>query len=110
MPDQNESPTPGYLNPRTVSYTLSSKMYEYIMRLLDLGVLEGPLGEMNASPEAAKILEALHVVASGGEVSFSVTKPGQEAVIADLNRRLSVAQEEANQINKAAGYYVTAAP
>lgn len=109
MPDQNESPTPGYLNPRTVSYTLSSKMYEYLMRMIDLGLLEGPLGEMKPAPQVKKVVEALHIVAAGGEVEITITKPAQQDVLSDLNRRLSIAQEESNEINKAAGYYVTAA-
>ena len=98
------------VGPRTVSYTLASNFYEYLMRLIDLGMIEGPIGDMKPNPEIAKVVELVHAVLAGGEVRAEIIRRGNPDIFNELNRRLVTAQAEANAINAAAGYYVTASP
>lgn len=95
--------------PRTVGYQLASQTYEYLMRLIDLGIFEGAVGEMTLNPTVQPILTALHQVLSGGEVKIEVVHRGNPDIINELNSRLADAGTESNEINKKAGYYVTAA-
>ena len=94
--------------PRLVGYQLASKTYEYLMRVVDLGAFEGPIGEMNLPPDLQKALEAVHTILAGGEVEFKVVHRGNPDIVNELNRRLSDGMREANEINAKAGYYVTA--
>ena len=96
------------VGPRTVGYQLASETYAYLMRLIDLGVFEGPIGEMALNPAVRPVLEALHQVLSGGEVKIEVKHRGSPDILNELNRRLEEAGKESNEINKKAGYYVTA--
>ena len=95
--------------PRTVGYQLASQTYDYLMRLIDLGIFEGAVGEMTLNPAVQPILAALHQVLSGGEVKIDVVHRGSPDILNELNRRLADAGTESNEINKKAGYYVTAA-
>lgn len=95
--------------PRLVGYQLSSKTFEYLMRSIDLGAFEGPIGEMGMPPELKKVVEAMHHVLAGGEVKVEVVHRGNPDIVNELNRTLDEGMREANEINKKAGYYVTAA-
>lgn len=99
----------GVMGPRMVGYQLSQGNYEYLMRILELGALEGPLGEMRPNEALRPIFEALHHVMAGGEVDVKVTRRGNPDIVNDLNRRLEKGTAEANEINRRAGFYVTAA-
>lgn len=94
-------------NPRLVGYQLTEATYGYMTRCLDLGALEGPLGDMKPTPEVAAIMQALHAVLAGGKVNIQVESRGNPDIFNELNRRLEAASRDANAINKAAGYYVT---
>lgn len=95
--------------PRIVSYNLATHTYEYIMRMVNLGVFEGPLGDMKPTEQVAKVLEALHQVVAGGEVKIEVVHRGNPDILNDLNRIVREALAESNEINKKAGFYFTAA-
>ena len=60
-------------DPTLVSYPLARSAYEYIMRMKDLGALEGALGEMSLLPALQPIVEAIHVILAGGSVDVKVT-------------------------------------
>ena len=94
-------------NPRLVGYQLTEATYGYMMRCLELGALEGTLGDMKPTPEVAAMLQALHAVLAGGKVNFHIESRGNPDIFNELNRRLEAAGRDANAINKAAGYYVT---
>jgi hypothetical protein len=96
------------IGPRLVGYQVAHKLYQYIQRALDLGALEGPLGEMQPSPELWRVLEAVNIVLSGGAVKIEVQQRGNPDIVHELNRLLSEAMTEANEINKKSGFYVTA--
>lgn len=98
------------LGPRLVGYNLASQAYDYLMRIINLGLISGPIGEMELNPYVKPVIEALHTVLAGGEVELVVKNRGNPDIIRELNRRLEEAGKEANEINKKAGYYVTAAP
>jgi hypothetical protein len=99
--------TPSTVGPRLVGYQLASQTYEYMMRLIDLGVFEGAVGDMKLTAQVAEVVEALHQVLSGGEVTIETKHRGNPDILNELRRRLEAAQAEANEINKKSGYYVT---
>lgn len=100
---------PDPIGPRVVAYNLSSGTYGYMMRMLDLGVLEGALGEMEMAPQVKELFEAMHHVVAGGDVKLEIVRRGNPDIVGELNRRLSEGMREANEINQRSGYYVTAA-
>ncbi|WP_239014714.1 hypothetical protein [Archangium violaceum] len=94
--------------PRVVGLSVASSLNEYMMRIQELGAVEGPDGELELSPEVRPILEALHQVLSGGSVEVKVLHRGNPDIVNELNRRVQQVGQEANAINKAAGFYLTA--
>lgn len=97
------------IGPRVVGYNLSSQTYAYMMRMIDLGIFEGAVGEMDLAPGIQEIIEALHHVVAGGEVKMEVVRRGNPDIVNELNRRIADGMREANEINERSGYYVTAA-
>lgn len=97
------------LGPRLVGYQLASQSFEYMMRALDLGAFEGNIGEMQFTPQVKAVLEAMHHVLAGGEVKVEVVHKGNPDIVNEMNRRLAAGLDEANEINKKAGFYVTIA-
>jgi hypothetical protein len=95
-------------NPRLIGYQLTESMYGYLSRALDLGALEGPLGDMKPTPELAAVLQAANAILAGGKVKIEIESRGNPDIFNELNRRLESAGKDANSINKAAGFYVTA--
>jgi hypothetical protein len=93
-------------NPRLVGVQVTESTQQYLTRCLELGALEGPLGDMKVTQEVAAILQALHAVLAGGKVNVEVESQGNPDVFNELNSRLEAAGRDANAINKATGYYV----
>ncbi len=94
--------------PRVVAYNLASQTYEYMMRAINLGVFEGSIGQMKFTPPVQGIIDALHTVLAGGAVEITVTQRGNPDILNELNNRIRASMDEANEINKKAGYYFTA--
>lgn len=94
--------------PRVVNLTLASSIGDYILRAQELGVVEGTSGAMELHPSLKPILEALHHVLAGGEVEVKVVHRGNPDIVNELNRRAEQGIQEANAINAAAGFYLTA--
>lgn len=97
-------------NPRLVGYQLTEASYGYLARALDLGAVEGALGEMKVTPDIATLMQAINAVLAGGKVKVEIESRGNPDIFNELNRRLEAAAKDGNAINKAAGYYVTAIP
>ncbi len=95
-------------NPRLVGYQLTESSYGYLARALDLGAVEGPLGEMKVTPDIAALVQAINAVLAGGKVKVEIESRGNPDIFNELNRRVEAAARDANGINKHAGYYVTA--
>lgn len=102
MPDYN--PMGGAT---VLSYPVTASTYGYIVRMMELGIFEGELGNMKLTPEVHAVIEALHVVLSGGEVKIEVTDRGNPDIQNDLRRRQDASTADANEVNKKSGYYVT---
>lgn len=94
-------------NPRLVGYQLTESMYGYLSRALDLGAVEGPIGDMKVTPELAAVMQAANAILAGGKVKIEIESRGNPDIFNELNRRLEAAARDSNAINKAAGYYVT---
>ena len=94
-------------DPTLVSYPLARSAYEYIMRMKDLGALEGELGKMSLLPALKPIVEAIHVVLAGGSVEVTVTGRANPDILRELGEMFEKGSEDANYINKKSGYYVT---
>ncbi|MEN9799007.1 MAG: hypothetical protein RL653_2703 [Pseudomonadota bacterium] len=93
-------------NPRLVGVQLTESTHQYLTRCLELGALEGPLGDMKVTQEVAAILQALHVVLAGGKVNVQVESQGNPDVFNELNSRMEAAGRDANVVNELAGYFV----
>ena len=94
-------------DPTLVSYPLARSSYEYIMRLKDLGALEGALGSMTILPALQPVVEAIHTILAGGAVNITVTQRGNPDIVRELKEMLERGQKDANFINEKSGYYVT---
>ncbi len=94
--------------PRVVGLSVASSLSEYLMRIQELGAVEGPDGAMEFSPEVMPILEAIQQVLAGGTVEVKVVHRGNPDIFNELKRRVEQVGREANAINKAAGFYLTA--
>jgi hypothetical protein len=94
--------------PRTVGYQLTSNMYEFMMRCIDLGCFEGPIGNMQIAEPLKPVIAAMIEVLAGGTVKFESVQRGNPDINHELTRRLDDAIAEANTINGKVGYYVTA--
>lgn len=94
----------------TVAYPMASSIYAYFGRLRELGAIVGELGEMELEPEIRKLVICIHHVLAGGEVTCDVTRKGSMDIFNDLEKRFEDGLREANDLNKAAGYYVSLAP
>lgn len=95
--------------PTTVSYTVTSSLYEYIHRCYALGAIEGPIAEHDLAPALKEILQAAHHYLAGGEVEVKVVRRGNPDIVNELDSLFDRVARDANEINKAAGYYVAGA-
>jgi hypothetical protein len=91
-----------------VTRETTSNAYAYQIRLLQLGALEGALGNIAVNPDLKPVIEALHQVLAGGTVEIKIAQAGNLDIAAELNRRLERATAEANAINKQSEYTLLA--
>lgn len=106
--DESGAPGDGALaGPQLVNYPLTHSAFDYLRRLMSLGVLEGPLGKMVIAPAMRPVIEAMHVVLAGGEVKIEVVRRGHPDLVRELEGRAEKAAADANTINEKSGYYVT---
>lgn len=96
------------MGPTLVSYPLTQAAYDYVMRVLSLGIYEGPIGDMQFAKDIEPVLEALHTVLSGGTVTVTIEHRGSPDIKRELDERMLQMGRDSNEINKKAGYYVTA--
>lgn len=93
---------------KLVTRETTSNGYAYQMRLLQLGALEGTLGNIAINPDLKPVLEALHQVLAGGTVEIKIAQAGNLDIVTELNRRLERATAEANALNKQSEYTLLA--
>lgn len=94
----------------TVAYPVASSIHAYFARLLGLGAIDGGLGEHELAPDVRELVIAIHHVLAGGKVRCDVEQRGSMDIFNDLERLFEQGQNEANEINNAAGYYVSVIP
>jgi len=93
--------------PQIIGHSVTYSAYEYLKRIISLGVFEGSLGKMRISDAMQPIVDAMHVVLAGGEVKIEVLHRGNPDIVSELRTRVEVATNDANVINEKSGYYVT---
>ncbi|AEI63503.1 hypothetical protein [Corallococcus macrosporus] len=74
---------------------------DYLARGRELGAVEGPLGARVLNPALRPVLEALHHVLAGGEVSVHILQRGNADLVDELNLRAERATEEASTLDTA---------
>src|SRR5262245_10737464 len=94
--------------PQLVTRETTSNAYAYQIRLLQLGALEGALGNIAVNPDLKPVIEALHQVLAGGAVEITIAQAGNLDIVTELNRRLERATTEANAVNKKSEYSLLA--
>ncbi len=94
-------------DPTLVTYPLARSTYEYIMRVKELGALEGALGHMTLLPALQPLVDAIHTILAGGAVDITVTQRGNPDIINQLTTMFAQGTKDANYINEKSGYYVT---
>lgn len=99
---------PSNMGPTLVSYPLTQTAYDYVMRVLGLGIYEGPIGDMQLAKDIVPVIDALHTVLSGGRVQIVVEQRGSPDIKRELDERMAQMGRDSNEINKKSGYYVTA--
>ena len=109
--DHDEDGYGGYsganLGPRLVSVPFAQKLSEYLDRALELGALEGPLGEMDLAPDLFPLIDGIHHVLAGGAVKVEVERKGNPDIVKQLARLREKGRDDSNVINRESGYYAT---
>jgi hypothetical protein len=95
--------------PTIVNYGVTSSLYEYLMRCMALGAIEGPIGSHDLAPPLKEILQAAHHWLAGGEVEVKVVRRGNPDIVNELDSQFDKVGKDANELNRAAGYYVAGA-
>jgi hypothetical protein len=93
--------------PQIIGHSVTYSAYEYLKRIISLGVFEGTLGNMRVSDAVRPVIDAMHVVLAGGEVKIEVVHRGNPDIVSELARRVEDSTRDANAINEKSGYYVT---
>jgi hypothetical protein len=107
----NPPPNPPYQDPKgpkVAALNLASKLLAYVERVNELGLTLGGDGQFVISEELQPAIRALHVVLSGGRVEVSEVERGNPDVLAELDRRVLDGLAEASELNKRAGFYLSA--
>ena len=77
------------LNPKVLGVQIPSAARDYAYRWLDLGAIEGPVGNMQLSPELIAIMEAIHHVLAGGEAVVEIKEAGAAPIVEELDSMLN---------------------
>jgi len=93
--------------PQLIAHSVTYSAYEYLKRIISLGVFEGTLGKMQISDAVRPVVDAMHVVLAGGEVKIEIVHRGNPDILNELRTRVDAATKDANEINEKSGYYVT---
>jgi hypothetical protein len=94
---------------RIVQLSLSSALSEYLERVRELGAVESSHGGVELNPTLQPVLQALHHVLAGGEVTVHVTRQGLPDIYEELQERAARAVRETNALNQPPGVVVVTA-
>ena len=90
--------------PQLVTRTTVASAKAYVIRLLQLGAVEGTTGDADINPQLQPMIEAIHHVLAGGKAEIKLVEAGEMQVVQELNRRLAEVTEETNTINRRGEY------
>jgi hypothetical protein len=97
-------------NKRFITYPMSVGMYKYLEALMDGGLLTGDLGDNDLSHNLKEFVHAVHHVLAGGRAHVVIDEPGAAGKVAQLDAALQDGTDSANELNGAAGIYISIAP
>ena len=83
------------------------QLHQYVQRLVELGAAIGGFGKAEINPKVKPINEAFHHILAGGEVKLELINEGDPSIVEELDALIDEGYEEANRINKKAGYRLT---
>jgi hypothetical protein len=107
-PRQKKTTPPRRRGPSVVGVNLAVSSYEYLQRLHDLGLFEGPAGRENLHKDLRPLIEAFHHVLTGGKIEVRVARSGNATLLKELNDHLGRSIRETNQINQLARHPLVA--
>lgn len=94
--------------PRAGNMTLARQLIDYINRCNELGLSLDGEGRFMIAEELRPVMLALHHVLAGGRVEVNVTDKGNPDIVRELDRRVREGLAEASELNRLAGYYLSA--
>lgn len=94
--------------PRAGQMILARKLIAYIERCNELGLSLDGEGQFLISEDLRPVMLALHHVLAGGTVEVTVTDKGNPDIVNELGRRVREGLAEATELNRLAGYYLSA--
>jgi hypothetical protein len=98
-----------------VQVNLASESYKHLLRLLELGALQGTLGALTINPSVRPLVDALYEVLAGGSVtvtaSWSSSASGTLTITAGVPQTVTELKNletdglvQLNEINAKAGF------
>ncbi|HLT29946.1 MAG TPA: hypothetical protein VK013_07880 [Myxococcaceae bacterium] len=106
--DNDGSGTQDPRGPRAGQLILARKLIEYIERCEELGLSLGGEAEFLVSEDLEPVMLALHHVLAGGKVEVTIEEEGNPDIVKELDRRVREGLEEASELNRLAGYTLSA--
>jgi hypothetical protein len=97
-------------NKRFINYPMSVGMYKYLEALMDCGLLTGDLGDNDLSHNLHEFVHGVHHILAGGKAHVVIDAPGATGRVAELDQALQDGTDSANELNGAAGIYISIAP
>lgn len=94
--------------PKVAALNLASKIIEYIERANELGLAVDGQGSFIVGPDLAPVLTGLHHVLAGGKVELRIVDRGNPDIVNELDRRAREGLAEATELNRLAGFYLSA--
>lgn len=94
--------------PKVAALNLASKLITYLERVNELGLMLDGNGKFMISEELEPAIRALHTVLAGGRVTVETVEKANPDVLAELDRRVKDGLDEASELNKRAGFYLSA--
>ena len=82
---------------------IAPEMIQYLDALVSKGLFEVKNDQVEMTPLAKELVDAMHVALSGGKVAIDVESEGDAAIKSDLDGKLDEAVKATNTLNAASG-------
>ena len=80
----------------TVAYPMAASIYTYFKRVIDLGPIDGGLGEHALREDVRELVTALHHVLAGGTAKVDIEQRGSMDIFNELEKLFEAGQNDAN--------------